>query len=105
MLHGAWLLQHDVRQHRGGVCTPPYLLNEPSASTHYLGLGDESQRWKDDPDQGRIRAGFKAIRHVLRQLEHHTGKLPLLAKAYAAERHGIGLRRAAQLPYQEYEHD
>src|SRR5437762_13670664 len=101
MLHGAWLLQHDVSHYRGGVCTPPYLLNEPSARTHYLGLGGESQRWKDDPDQGRIRAGFEAIRHVLLQLEHHTGKLPLLAKAYPAECHGIGLRRAAQLAHHE----
>jgi len=52
-------------------------------------------------DQGRIRACFKAIRHVLLQLEHHTGKVPLLAKAYPTERAGIGLRRAAQMAHQE----
>ena len=101
MLHCARLFQHDVSHDLGAVCTPPYLLNEPSASTHHLELGGDSQGWKDDPEQGGIRVCFQAIRHVLLQFEHHTGKVPLLAKAYPTECAGIGLRRATQMAHQE----
>src|SRR5512145_1947187 len=36
MPHDARLFQYDVSHDSGGVCTPPYLLNEPSTSTRYL---------------------------------------------------------------------
>jgi hypothetical protein len=99
--HCARLFQHNVSHDLGVVCTPPDLLNEPSTSPRYLRLRGEFQGRKDDPDQGRIGACLKAIRHVLVEFEHYPGKIPTLAKAYPTERAGIGLRRAAQMAHQE----
>jgi hypothetical protein len=104
-LYGARLFQHDVSYGLGGVGTPPYLLNESSASPHYLELWDRSQGWKNDPDHARIRGVFKPIRRVRLQLEHHSRKVSLLAKAYPTKRAGSGLRRVTQMAYQQEEHD
>ena len=98
MLHRARLFQHDVSHDLGGVCTPPYLLNEPSTSARHLGLGGESQGWKDDTDQGRIRACFKAIEARPPAARTPHGKGPPVGQSVChGACSGIGLRRAAQM--------